>query len=367
LYEKDSALSIRCCPKLTDKHINPNGFQKMKVKYATHILNNTVAAAILMYVSLGGLPPSAAGTAEFISTFDNIFDSLNSSKLKCSKLHRRAWSANFLHKQFIPDALAFVKSLKVKNAATGEDVTNRLRCLKGFKITLNSVMLLWQELQQKFSLQFLFTRRLNQDPLENYFGAVRQQGGNSDNPTPIQVSRAFKKLFYDNFLVSSLGNWTKDLDNVLAGTTFTPISSSSSKNASEIDVTDYKSVSLQSNLIGMNAIAYVSGYLLKKCLKKHQCEICRSKLVRDNLVDSSKLFCYFKSYQAQMEKTGGLLAPSTEFLAYITDLEGIFVQVLATIVHKVGLGKSKSLLSNLPNFPFLCVPVFQVSTFSDSS
>jgi hypothetical protein len=118
-------------------------------------------------------------------------------------------------------------------------------------------------------------------------------------------------------------------------------------------VTDYKSASLQSNLIGMNAVAYVSGYLLKKCLQKHQCEICRSKLVSDNLDDSSKLFCNFKSYQAQMEKTGGLLAPSTEFLAYITDLEGIFVQVLPTIVHKVGLGKS--LLSNLPNFSFsLC-------------
>ena len=66
LYERDSTLSIRYCPKLTDKHINPNGFTKMKVKYATHALSHTVTAAISMYVSLGALPLSAAGTAEFI-------------------------------------------------------------------------------------------------------------------------------------------------------------------------------------------------------------------------------------------------------------------------------------------------------------
>ena len=88
-YEKDSTLSIRCCPKLTDRHINPNGFTKMKVKYATHLLSHTVAAAIHMYVSPGALPASAAGTAQFISNFDLIFDCLNSSSLKSSKLYRR--------------------------------------------------------------------------------------------------------------------------------------------------------------------------------------------------------------------------------------------------------------------------------------
>ena len=36
-YEKDKTLPIRSAPKLTDNHINPSNFQKMKVKYATQI------------------------------------------------------------------------------------------------------------------------------------------------------------------------------------------------------------------------------------------------------------------------------------------------------------------------------------------
>ena len=99
LYDRDSLMSICCCPKLTEKHINPNGFTKMKVKLATQVLSHTVAAAISMYVSLGALPASAAGTAEFITAFDQIFDCLNSSSVKSAqgKLYRKALSDSSVH------------------------------------------------------------------------------------------------------------------------------------------------------------------------------------------------------------------------------------------------------------------------------
>ena len=70
----------------------------MKVKLATHVLSHTVSAAMLMSISLGTLPPSAAGTAsEIISTFDQIFDRLNSSSLKASKSYRRPMLNNSPH------------------------------------------------------------------------------------------------------------------------------------------------------------------------------------------------------------------------------------------------------------------------------
>ena len=37
-YNKDKTLSIRMAPKLTEKHIHPNGFSKMKVKYASQAI-----------------------------------------------------------------------------------------------------------------------------------------------------------------------------------------------------------------------------------------------------------------------------------------------------------------------------------------
>jgi hypothetical protein len=63
--------------------------------------------------------------------------------------------------------------------------------------------------------KFLLTRRLNSDPIENLFRAIRQQGGNSDNPTPVKFTRAFRKLFFSSFLEFSTGNCDQDLDTVI--------------------------------------------------------------------------------------------------------------------------------------------------------
>ena len=53
----DSKYPIRCCPKLTTKHLNPNyGFQKVKVKLATPVLSHTVSAAMFMAVVVAYFP-----------------------------------------------------------------------------------------------------------------------------------------------------------------------------------------------------------------------------------------------------------------------------------------------------------------------
>ena len=67
INELDRTQNLRCCPKLTQKHINPNGFMKMKVKLATQTISQTVASTMSTYISLGALPPSAMETAELIS------------------------------------------------------------------------------------------------------------------------------------------------------------------------------------------------------------------------------------------------------------------------------------------------------------
>ena len=80
-YNQDKTLAKRTAPKLTGKHLHPNGFTKMKVKSATHVFSHTVAAAICTYVSMGGLPPRVSGTAQLLSQFDSIFDCVNSSTI----------------------------------------------------------------------------------------------------------------------------------------------------------------------------------------------------------------------------------------------------------------------------------------------
>ena len=213
-YEKDKILPIRTTPRLTDKHINPSNFQKMKVKYATQVLNHTVAASICTFASMGGLPASSLGTAELLSKFGSLFDCINSSTINSVKEFKSAISTNNSHITFLKQSITFIQGIKVFNGEA--NVTTRIKSLKGWLVTFNAIICIWNKLQASHNFPFLFTRRLNTDPLENFFGSIRQQGGNCDNPTPIQFTRAFRKLFFSSLLTSSKGNCVKDVDVLLA-------------------------------------------------------------------------------------------------------------------------------------------------------
>eukprot|EP00795_Rhopilema_esculentum_P016148 gene16148-7511_t len=69
-YHREHKLAIRMVPKLTEKHIDPNGLLKMRVKLASQIFSHSVAAGIYAYASMNVLNSSAIGTAEFIEKMD---------------------------------------------------------------------------------------------------------------------------------------------------------------------------------------------------------------------------------------------------------------------------------------------------------
>ncbi|CAG9822648.1 unnamed protein product [Phaedon cochleariae] len=72
----------KLCPKLTNAHLNPSNFQKMKVKYASQVFSHSVAAAFYTYVDFEVSPPEAkVTTAKFIKIMNDLFDLLNSCHL----------------------------------------------------------------------------------------------------------------------------------------------------------------------------------------------------------------------------------------------------------------------------------------------
>jgi hypothetical protein len=91
VYHHDKNFNLRLLSKLTDSHVNPKSFQKMKVKLATQTVSETVASCIKTYVSLGKLEDEALGTAMLLSQMDKLFDILNSSKRMNAKHFNRAW------------------------------------------------------------------------------------------------------------------------------------------------------------------------------------------------------------------------------------------------------------------------------------
>ena len=184
---------------------------------------------------------------------------------------------------------------------------------------------------------FLLTRRLNTDPIENFFGAIRQQGGNSDNPTPVQFTRAFRKLFFSSFLESSTGNCDhQDLDTLLVQFSKDKsnmpvlVSPKEQPNTLDIGATDYSDKNVGDGLI---------GYLLMKCLKKHTCQVCKDKLISNTLDDNRKLFCFLKAYDTDKSTFGGLHVPSMSFLDFVTKMEDAFVANFSFFSKSSCIGK----------------------------
>ena len=338
----------------------------MKVKYASQILSHTVAASLCTYVSIGGLASSAMGTAQLLFKFDSLFDCVNVSTINSPKKLKRAMTTSSSHQSYLEEASTFIKDLKVFEGNV--EVTGRIQCLKGWLVTIKAILSIWDQLHQNYGFKFLLTRRLNTDPIENFFGSIRQQGGNSDNPTPIQFTRAFRKLFFSSFLNSSTGNCADDFDNLLAQfaeaksrKSNVPAMAALPKVAPhlEIGTVDYRENEVSENLLKDNPIAYVAEYLLQKCFKLHECSTCREAVVTEKLEDNRNLLCFFKAYKSE-KSFGGLLAPATSYLQYVIQLEDLFVKDFSMYTKSVGVGKSILVklqdvpvsFQHCPEFPF---------------
>ena len=328
-YNKEQKQAIRTAPKLTERHINPNGFMKMRVKLADQIFSHSVAAGITLYASLGGFSKGAIGTAEFLERVDKIFDTCNSLSFKNAKKQRRPFSQASPHLKIMKDGIQLFKSLKVINKATKEDKTNKLKCLNGWLITLNSMISLWEKLFQSGTISFLVTRQLNQDSLEIFFGSIRQQGGNSDNPTPIQFKRAYRKLFHTNLLKITSGNCEEDADHSLTELSsvndIVPLATESMSPLKFIS-SEYTTEDIQSKVIKHNSLAYVAGFLLKRTFERHQCSTCKSYLTDNHLDDKRKLFLVFKANDTDTNLFGGFTVPSKAMTDFLIKLEDIFVR-----------------------------------------
>lgn len=74
---------------------------------------------------------------------------------------------------------------------------------------------------------------------------------------------------------------------------------------------------VEENFMSTNALTYVAGYLLKKCLQNHQCKVCSEFVIHNELDQPTQLFCHFKSYEGPF---GSLLFLQTNLYSTSTTL-----------------------------------------------
>jgi hypothetical protein len=200
---------------------------------------------------------------------DKLLDLLNSLHTSQAKKFNRAFKAEKYQIDFLNECYQFFTTLKVIDK-TGNDVTNRIKFLNCFKITISGLLHLWNfQLGDKYS--FLLTRRMNQDVLENFFGTIHQQNGNCINPTAIQFQRSFKKVMCIKLFHSGTENCEGDGDKMLLrlndiNVQETPSETPAPNNNNEAIVDfDYHT----SDILQKKFERYICGYLIRKCLNVH--------------------------------------------------------------------------------------------------
>lgn len=205
LYESEHHLKIKYLPKLTHKHIYESAFGNMKVSWAAQVLSNSVYLAIETFIAFGVLPPEATSTAEFVEKMDQLFDSLNSSCVEITERKmRHAISPSTEHIDFLNSCISWIKSWKFK-------APRQPTSIRSWQVTIKAICMLWTDLQESFNFKFLLTRRLNQDPLGNLFGIIRQQHGCNETPNAFQFAAGLKHIIVGKlFRLSDSSNCEAD-------------------------------------------------------------------------------------------------------------------------------------------------------------
>lgn len=197
-FNIDSKNTLRTARKLTVNHICPVGRNKMKVKYASQVLSNSVAAGICLLTSINAFPGEAAHTADFLSKCDMLFDSFNSCSLYSRKKMCCAVKKDSPHLEFWEEMLLFVKTWTFVDK-NGKIISTH--CKKGWQVTLRSAIDMSRHLLKQHD--FLLMKRFNQDALENTFSFIRAKRGNDSNPDCSQFNSCIKAILLNNVFSAS--------------------------------------------------------------------------------------------------------------------------------------------------------------------
>ena len=146
--------------KLTHRQIYLPPFASLRVRFAAQVLSHTVAAGLSTLVESTVLPPEAEETATFAENFDQLFNAFNSATWKANQRMRHAFTATSGHKEFLLCILSWLTTLQSHS-------NRKLPCINGWIMDIQALLSLWEDLHSNHGASCLFTKRLNQDCVEN--------------------------------------------------------------------------------------------------------------------------------------------------------------------------------------------------------
>ncbi|KAK3916855.1 Transposable element P transposase [Frankliniella fusca] len=205
LYEVDSAKAIQVCHKLTKDHLYPHNYQSMNVGMAFSFFSKHVADAMEHYKD-EGVPGLAdcAPTVAFIRRINDLVTAMNSNtpwgsirkkEVPAENVRNVPGGEDFQSKNAREIIESFIDYLYKWHEMPGKVIEKiPAQTHYGLYISLSSAIELSDYLIQSVGFEYVMTRRLNQDSLEHFFGAVRQACGCNSHPDPVQFIQVYRLL-----------------------------------------------------------------------------------------------------------------------------------------------------------------------------
>ncbi|XP_075751644.1 uncharacterized protein LOC142817793 isoform X1 [Rhipicephalus microplus] len=183
----------------------------MNVSLAVQLFSRSTAIGLKVYLWLEEPDlKDCHGTAQFTLMVNNLFDALN------VKLPKFGITSSSKEVEVIQEFLDAVNTTEENHITNGTVMFASQVTMESLRVTLASVRDLITDLLSK-GARYVLTGKLNEDPLEKFFGVTRSYGGDEDHPTLISFAHIYRLLsLYTPISTCVTGNVSYEQTFVLA-------------------------------------------------------------------------------------------------------------------------------------------------------
>lgn len=188
LLVRDSKSDLRICPRITVEKVMVTKASRQKVKPAARLFSHSVSKALLEHGGDKGKP-----TAWLFKLVNDWFDVFNSNLIRDGHRERKhAFGLQMeVQMSIIKEMTTFFESARVVGHA-------KLQPFQHGILLNNKALPRLLESLKKYDVNFLLTRRLNQDELESFFGVIRFKGGLHDHPSTKEFTYRLRNCILGN-------------------------------------------------------------------------------------------------------------------------------------------------------------------------